>query len=123
MKKTQPRTDEELYVSAAVDLQVARDERDSKKGNKAFDRMMQAARRIRANEDDGGESFFSSLLENEAPHVVISAAFNLIPLNGELARKALLALANGPPGEVRFNAEMTLKEWDAGRLDPDWFMK
>ena len=44
-------------------------------------------------------------------------------LDPQLARKTYEKLAKGPPGEVRFDAEMTLKEWKAGRLDPDWFMK
>ena len=57
------------------------------------------------------------------PHIVTYAAFYLIPLNPELARKTFEVLSNGPSGEVRFNAEMTLKEWKAGRLDPEWFMK
>ena len=70
-----------------------------------------------------GEKFFTSLLTHDMPHVVSKAAFNLIPFNPKLARKTYEALAKGPPGEVRINAEMTLKEWKAGRLDPDWFMK
>jgi hypothetical protein len=123
MKKTPRITPEEAYLKAAVEIEHARNAYDHKKGNKAFDQLMQAAKEIRLTCADGGESFFTKLLTHDMPHVVSKAAFNLIPFNPKLARKTYERLAKGPPGEVRFNAEMTLKEWKAGNLDPDWFMK
>ena len=91
--------------------------------NEAYDRMMIAAKAIRLSYPDGGENFFTSLLTHEMPYVVSVAAFNLIPFNPKLARKTYERLAKDGEGEIAFNAEMTLKEWKAGRLDPDWFMK
>ena len=123
MKKTPKTTPEEEYLAAAVEFQRARDEYDHKKSNKAHDKLISAARKIRLSRSDQGQLFFSSLVSHDMPHVRAWAAFNLIPLNPKLASKVLSQLAKGPPGEVRLDAEMTLKEWKAGRLDPDWFMK
>ena len=123
MSKTQRPTAEEEYLTQAVAFQIARDSRDHKASNKAFGKLYAAARKIRSQHPDSGEGFFSKLLNHPMPHVVNFAAFNLIPVNPELARQAICRLAEGPPGEVRFNARMTLQEWDAGRLDPEWFMK
>ena len=123
MRMTPKITPEEAYLKAAVELENARNAYDHKKGNKAFDRLMRAAKQIRLMHQDGGEEFFTSLLTHDMPHVVNAAAFNLIPLNPKLARKTYEKLAKGPPGEVSFDAEMTLEEWKAGRLGPDWFMK
>ena len=114
-------TDEEAYLKEA--LEVAHAGNDYRKGNKAYDRMMIAAKAIRLCYPDGGEKFFTSLLTHEVPYVVSVAAFNLIPFNPKLARKTYERLAKDGEGEIAFNAEMTLKEWKAGRLDPDWFMK
>lgn len=123
MKKTPTTTPEDDYLKAAVELEHARNAYDHKKGNKAYDRLMKAAKQVRLTHQDGGEKFFTSLLAHGMPHVVSAAAFNLIPFNPKLARKTYNELAKGPPGEVRLGAEITLEEWKAGRLDPDWFMK
>lgn len=123
MKKTPAITPEEAYLKAAVELEHARNAYDHKKGNKAFDRLMRAAKEIRLTHQDGGEKFFTSLLAHDMPHVVSKAAFNLIPFNPKLARATYERLAKDGEGEIGFNAEMTLKEWKAGNLDPDWFMK
>jgi hypothetical protein len=119
-----PRTaPEEDYLKAAVELEHARNAYDHKKGNKAFDRLMRAAKQIRLTHHDGGAKFFTSLLSHDKPHVVSAAALNLIPFNPKLARKTYERLAKGSPGEVRLDAEITLEEWKAGRLDTEWFMK
>jgi hypothetical protein len=120
MQKTPKITDEEAYLIEA--LKVARAGNDNRKGNKAHDRMMIAAKAIRLLHPDGGEKFFTSLLTHREPYVMSIAAFNLIPFNPKLARATYEKLAKDGEGEIGFNAEMTLKEWKAGRLDPDWFM-
>jgi hypothetical protein len=121
MKKTPKNTVEEAYLKNALEIVHAGN--DYRKSNKAHDRMMIAAKAIRLSHSDGGENFFTSLLTHEMPYVVSIAAFNLIPFNPKLARKTYERLAKDGEGEIGFNAEMTLKEWKAGRLDPDWFMK
>jgi hypothetical protein len=121
MKKTPRITDEDAYLKEA--LEVVRAGNDYRKGNKAHDRMMITAKSIRLSHPDGGEKFFTSLLTHNELYVVSVAAFNLIPFNPKLARATYERLAKDGEGEIGFNAEMTLKEWKAGRLDPDWFMK
>jgi hypothetical protein len=123
MKKTQEIALEEKYLHAAIELGIARNAYNHKKGNEVFSRLMRTAKEIRLTVADGGQNFFTSLLAHEMPHVVKAAAFNLIPLNPALARKAYKELAKSPSGEVRLDAEVTLKEWKAGTLDPEWFMK
>ena len=123
MKKIPKNIHKETYLKSAIERGHACDAYDHKKANKAFDRMMRAAKKIRLADADGGEQFFTSLLAHDMLYVVSAAAFNLIPLNPELARKIYDELAKGPPSDVSFSAEMTLKEWGAGRLDPNWFMK
>lgn len=123
MRRTPATSPDEAYLKAAVELERARNAYDHKRGNRAFDRLMHAAKQIRLSHQDSGEKFFTSLLTHDMPHVVKVAAFCLIPLDPQLARKTYERLAKGPSGEVSFDAEMTLKEWKAGRLDPDWFMK
>lgn len=122
-EKNQEITLEEKYLHAAIELGIARNAYDHKKGNEVFSRLMRTAKEIRLTVADGGQNFFISLLADEMPHVVKAAAFNLIPLNPALARKAYKELAKSPSGEVRLDAELTLKEWKAGTLDPEWFMK
>src|SRR5215471_693897 len=112
MKRTPKTTPEDAYLKAAVELEHARNAYDHKRGNKAYDRLMRAAKEIRLTREDGGESFFTSLVSHNMPHVARVAAFNLIPFNPKLARATYEQQAKGPPGEVQFNAEMTLKEWD-----------
>ncbi len=123
MRRTPKTTPEEDYLAAAVALQLARDKYDHKTSNKAYDKLYVAARKIRLHSADGGEAFFGSLLNHTMPYVSLCAAFNLIPFNPKLAQAIYKRLAKGPAGEVRIAAEMTLNEWKAGRLDPDWFMK
>lgn len=121
MKMTLKTTDEETYLKEA--LVIVHSGNDYRRGNKAHERMMIAAKAIRLSHPDGGEKFFASLLTHEMPYVVSVAAFNLIPFNPKLARATFERLAKEAGGEIGFDAEMTLKEWTAGRLDPNWFMK
>ena len=121
MQRTPSTTDEEAYLNEA--LAVVRAGNDYRTGDEAYARMMIAARSIRLSHSDGGEQFFTSLLSHGEPYVVSVAAFNLIPFNPKLARKTYERLARDADHMIVFNAEMTLNEWRAGRLDPDWFMK
>jgi hypothetical protein len=124
MKKTTRKIDPESdYVLAAVEFQNARDKLDHKLSNRAHDRIIRAARKIRKLREDQGETFFRSLLDHKLPHVVGWAAFNLLAINPKIAVQALRKQSKLEPSEARFDSETTLKEWHAGNLDPDWFMK
>lgn len=122
MPRTLQITPEEVYVQAATQLHHARNAYDHVSGNKAFDKLMFAAREIRMTRGDGGAAFFRSLVNHNLKHIVRVAAFNLIPLDPVLAHKVFETLSH-EPGEIGFDAKITLREWDAGRLDFNWFMK
>ncbi len=50
------------------------------------------------------------------PHVRAWAASHVLEFDPEAAEAELTRLAKGPPSPVRLDAEMTLREWRAGRL-------
>lgn len=101
----------------------ARNANDADAANAAFDRVTRAAKQIRLKCSDGGKKLFSSLLYHDAQHVASIAAFHLIPLDPSNAREALELIANGRPGQAKAAARITLKEWEKGRLDVNWFME
>jgi Domain of unknown function (DUF2019) len=114
---------EERYIEAAIVFQTSSSRNDFRLSNKAHDKIIRSARMIRRLRDDQGESFFRSLLDHELPQVGCWAAFNLLPLQPKEAERALKQLSNSEDPDARHSAEMTLKEWKSGNLDPDWFMK
>lgn len=68
---------------------------------------------------DRGEEFLTSLLNDEDLSVVRAAATYLLPLREVEAVQALEEVAKDGPPLIAFGAEMTLKEWQAGRLSVD----
>ena len=86
--------------------------------NKAHKNIMLAVKEIR-EAPDRGESFFMSLLTNENASVVKWAAAYLLPYKPAEAVVALQTVAETGPPLIAFGAEMTLKEWRAGRLKID----
>jgi Domain of unknown function (DUF2019) len=114
---------EEIYVEAAIlhhDKLLAGDPKGS---NRQHDRLIKAIRQIRNSADRGG-AFLSSLLEHKNDSVRLWAAAHLLALDEKKAVKTLKVIAaNTPSWQLQTDAEMTLSEWKAGRLDPDWFMK
>ena len=110
-------------MDAAVTYAHARRAFNHKVSNPAFDRVFAAARDIKLTHSDGGQAFFSSLLDHELDQIALTAAFLLVPLIPSRARKALETLRKSDYAEVSFAAKVTLEEWQKGRLDTDWFMK
>jgi hypothetical protein len=82
--------------------------------NAAFDRIVQASRVLRSGAD-GGEAVFFSLLEHADASVRTWAAYYLLLIREADARRVLSEIAAGAD-LVAFNATITLREWDAGRL-------
>jgi hypothetical protein len=93
-------------------------EGDAPMTNKAHQMVMIAAKEIRATADRG-EAFFVSLLPNEDPSVVKWAAAYLLKSRQSEAEAALERVSGTAPPLIAFGAEMTLKEWRAGRLNMD----
>lgn len=93
-------------------------EGDAPLANKAHKKIMLALKGIKET-PDRGESFFLTLLENEDVSVVKWAALYLLPSRREEAERALQKIAESASPMIAFGAEMTLKEWRAGRLKID----
>jgi hypothetical protein len=117
--------DKEQYVNAAIahhELLLAGDPKGS---NRAHKTLHDAVKRIRAYPDNG-ISLLAGLLLHTHASVRFWAAVHLLPLNEKLALQTLNKIAQNPtlyPWQLHTDAELTIKEWKAGNLKPDWFMK
>jgi hypothetical protein len=60
-----------------------------------------------------------AFLDDEHPAVRCWAAVDALDLSPDDGLRVLKELAEGPKSEVRFNARMILKMWDAGEWPPD----
>jgi Domain of unknown function (DUF2019) len=103
------------YVAAALQHGECTRRGDSDAGNKAYARMIDALRELRA-EPDGGKNALSELINNSDDWVKVWAATHLLPLSEGVACAALNRVASGPPSLAEFNAKIVLKQWRAGRL-------
>ena len=90
---------------------------DYRTANPAHDRLVALAAAFRAR-GTTGEAIVLSLLDDGDPAVRIAAAVTALPFASVPAERALRDVASGPPSPVRLNAEMALREWQAGRLRP-----
>lgn len=87
--------------------------------NRLVDRL-QAARRDLAKTEDG-QAVIAALLTDPRVTVRLWAASHALHWDEPRARDVLAAIASDShAGLDRLNAEMTLKEFDAGRSSPDW---
>lgn len=64
------------------------------------------------------QSDIIQLLQNDSGYVRLKASVCLIPVAPEEAKQALIRLSTEERGLLGFEAEMTLKEWEKGRLKP-----
>jgi hypothetical protein len=107
--------DRDRYIAEATEYGRCSETADSKKVNAAYHRLRAALEGLRAG-PGRGESILTELLGHPNGWVRLWAATHLLPMRPELASSPLEELAAGPPGEMRFNAKMVLREWRAGRL-------
>jgi len=104
----------ESFVTAAVDHGRFTLSGDSKACNRAYNKIVRAAHRLK--ESAGGEkAVLVDLLAYPDDSVKSWAAAYLLPICPEAAAKTLEDIASGS-GLIAFSAAMTLKEWHAGRL-------
>ena len=87
---------------------------DASKTNAACRRMRKASQVLRATEDNG-ETAFYPLLRHPDPAVKTWAAYYLLSIKPDDAKRTLEAVASGTD-LIAFGAEVTLREWIAGRL-------
>lgn len=104
----------ENFIAAAIDHGRFTLSGDFKNCNKAYDRIIVAARKLK-DTPDGGEAVLIDLLSYADDSVKSWAAAYLLQLRPEEAVNTLEEVASRP-GLVAFSAGMTLKEWRAGRL-------
>jgi hypothetical protein len=93
-----------------------------KKANKTFDRVYKLAVQIRTLPDKGAE-LLSELVDFSHDNVRMNAAYLLLPIDNKRALKTLSELRNSDVAWISMSAETCIQEWQAGRLDVDWFMK
>ena len=105
----------ERYITEAAEQGRCTESADSERADAAYDQMMASLAELRRLADRG-ESMLIEMLSHPNRWVRLSAATHLLPLRADLASKILDDLAFGPRGELRFEAEMVLREWRAGRL-------
>ncbi len=103
------------YVEDSIARRLAMESLDVALHNEYADRIFEInAELIRR----GGQAWkiLASLLEHRDPQVRLSAAAFLLRFDVESAVPVLQALTRIPRGEIRFNAEMTLKLWEKGEF-------
>jgi len=82
--------------------------------NAAYRGILEASQALRASADEG-DAAFSLLLDHSDAAVRTWAAYYLLPIKEEAAKRTLAAIAAGTD-LIAFGAEVTLLEWNAGRL-------
>ena len=92
-------------------------ERNARKANRIFDRLHRAALQLRETEE--GRMFVESLLHHEDRGVRLTAAADCLAWGSASAISALEGLVT-PRGLHSLDAEMTLREYHAGRMRFDW---
>lgn len=118
MSGVEPEDVEALAVEF-VALRIARDEafNTPTRANRFFDKAHAIAKRLRQTE--AGRQALSELLAHENRGVRLAAAAECTPFAPERATRVLRELIE-PRGQHSFDAEMTLRELEAGRLNMDW---
>jgi hypothetical protein len=109
---------QDSFIEAAREHGQGIVEGDPQKTNRAYDRVVSAIRDLRKSPGKG-EEFLIGLLDKEDLSIVRAAATYLLPLREVEAMQALERVAKGGLPLIAFGAEMTLKEWRAGRLKVD----
>lgn len=87
--------------------------------NRLVNRLQTARRELVKSAE--GQAFIADMLSDSRLTVRLWAAGHALHWGDPRAREVLVAIASDPSAGLNsLNAEMTLKEFDAGRLDPDW---
>lgn len=102
-----------VFIDNAIIEGECTEKGDHKKGNKAFDIIAKVAKKIK--QLDPKFNVLLPLLKHKNDSVKLHAAFYLLPYQIKLAERVLKKISKNN-GLVAFTAEMTLKEWKAGRL-------
>ncbi|NVJ01210.1 DUF2019 domain-containing protein [Myxococcus sp. AM009] len=107
-----------MYEEFAAAHGQASETGDHRKANAQFRRIAAVWKELRTRKSEGSGALLN-LLGSANPHVRGWAASHALESAPQAAEAVLEQLANGPPSIARFNAEMVLSEWRAGRLTFD----
>ena len=110
--------DDELaqrYASTAITHGEATEPADVERGNEAAAEIAAIYRELRQR-GAKSQAVLLPFLDHINAHVRGWAAAHALEFVPALGEATLSQLARGKRGMVRFNAEMTLREWRAGRL-------
>lgn len=88
---------------------------NSRAANAQYKRIVAAWKELRGK-GEAGRAVLLHLMGNSNPDVRLWAASHVLEFDPGAAEAELNRLASGPPSLVRFDAELTLKEWRAGNL-------
>ena len=122
MKSRSPEDIEEEFARLAIEHQSLMNACDAKAANKVQAKFAKNSRWVRALPDRGA-SLLSKLINHTNSAVRAKAAYLLLPINERLAIDTLRPITKCDSPWESTNAEMIIKEWKAGELDVDWFMK
>lgn len=106
----------ERYTAAADVNSTASFRGDADRSNAAYEEMIHALHEL-DRLTNGDRSFLLSLLAHPRGGVRVAAATHLLKSHTKEATRCLKELASGK-GMIAFEAETTLAEWKAGRLNP-----
>lgn len=90
--------------------------------NKTYDKIYKLSVQIRKL-SDRGEKLLRGLIGHAHPNVRATAAYLMLPLDSRLALNVFNELSKCGIIWLAIDAEMCIKEWKAGRLDVEWFVK
>ena len=112
------KSSEDRFIEGARQHGEGTIEGDAPVANRAYKKLIIDLREMR-QAPDRGEAFLVSQLGSENPSIVTWSALHLLPYRQGEAVLALEKVVETGPPLIAFGAEMTLKEWRAGRLKVD----
>lgn len=111
-------TETGTWLSTYEELAIAWDlEKNARKANGIYDRIHAIALQLRSSEE--GRHGLENLLSHPNRGVRLKAAGDCLAWDSEAAIKALEGLI-APRGTHSLSAEMTIREYQAGRMRFDW---
>lgn len=107
------------YREALVEIDAIRlaEDGDARRHNRHVDRMQQAYLALRQTAE--GRAVISGFIDDPIPTVALWAATQALFWDERRARARLASFVVGQDRHA-FDAEVTLREFDAGRLNTDW---
>ena len=107
------------YRDELVEIDAIRlaEDAGARRHNRHVDRMQQAYLALRQTAE--GRAVISGFIDDPVPTVALWAATQALFWDEPRARARLASFVDGQ-GLQAFEAEVTLREFDAGRLNTDW---